>query len=574
MRTTTTHTALVNVLGVVYLHRKTEDGGDLYLTRFAESHQEHLKIHNWYEESWFARHRVRLLGTSSVYRVPTRRINGTSLDLVVKHNRVGEDVPLNTHTLQEFMSAEFNSPWEEFALVMEMGDKHVGQWFQWVKVQRPLAIYVPPQRMQAWQSGRSRAKINRIQARHPGVDLDILKQYKLVYEWIRGKNLVEIFEHIKVEMPDLVHHLKTMQKKALDDLTVKGYLMADMKPEHVIIAEDDCSRIEGLGGNGDAGAASKQVDLIYHLLEVGKYSVIDYELLFRTPEHEDKVKATRRHCYLDDMKDRLEPTPLPSHLSRTEILGVPYVFGHAESTGGRMWVVGRNARLFDYFLPERWRKTPSLGLSEFNEVFYTVTKDNIHLVWETSRVGEFPADSKFRPDEIAKIRHHGINSPFEEAAISQDLNSRGIHAVYVRAIYVTGSLKVEMSVDPRRYRSHQDIVDIDGNPVLAAEHNYITIRGYYNGPDEWVPENEDQLLKPVDLVKAVHRNLINKKQSRDYLDMVIARLEKAGYDGSLLKANDLLLAVNARGEIVKDRSGEPDLIICNFETLWKTSGAA
>jgi len=207
-------------------------------------------------------------------------------------------------------------------------------------------------------------------------------------------------------------------------------------------------------------------------------------------------------------------------------------------------------------------------------VFYTVTKDNIHLVWETSRVGEFPADSKFRPDEIAKIRHHGINSPFEEAAISQDLNSRGIHAVYVRAIYVTGSLKVEMSVDPRRYRSHQDIVDIDGNPVLAAEHNYITIRGYYNGPDEWVPENEDQLLKPVDLVKAVHRNLINKKQSRDYLDMVIARLEKAGYDGSLLKANDLLLAVNARGEIVKDRSGEPDLIICNFETLWKTSGAA
>jgi len=101
-------------------------------------------------------------------------------------------------------------------------------------------------------------KINRIQARHPGVDLDILKQYKLVYEWIRGKNLVEIFELIKVEMPDLVHHLTTMQKKALDDLTVKGYLMADMKPEHVIIEEDDCDRIEQLGGNGDAGAAASR----------------------------------------------------------------------------------------------------------------------------------------------------------------------------------------------------------------------------------------------------------------------------------------------------------------------------
>jgi hypothetical protein len=574
MRTNSHSTALVNVLGVVYLHRKTEDGGDLYLTRFAEPHQEHLEISNWYEESWFAQHRVRLLGTSSVYRVPTRRVNGTTLDLVVKHNRVGEDVPLNTHTLQEFMSAEFNSPWEEFALVMEMGDKHFGQQLQWVKVQRPLAIYVPPQRMQAWQSGRSLSKINRIQARHPGVDLDILKQYKLVYEWIRGKNLVELFEHIKIDIPDIVHHLKTMQTKALGDLQHKGYLMADMKPEHVIIEETDCDRIERAGPKGDTETARKQVDLIYRLLEIGKYSVIDYELLFRTPEHEDRVKATRRHSYLDDMKDRLEPTPLPSHLSRTEILGVPYVFGYAESTGGRMWVVGRNGRLFDYFLPERWRKTPSLSQSEFNEVFYTVTKDNIHLVWETSRVGEFPADSKFSSDEITKIRQNGINSPFEEAAISQDLNSRGIHAVYVRAIYVTGSLKVEMSVDPRRYQTHRDIVDIDGNPVLAAEHNYITIRGYYNGPDEWVPENEDQLLTPVDLGKAVRRNLISMQQSREYLGLVIARLKHAGYDGALLKPNDLLLAVNARGQIVKERSGEPDLIICNFETLWKLHGPA
>jgi hypothetical protein len=573
MRTASQHTALVNVLGVVYLHRKTEDGGDLYLTRFAEPHQEHLEIQNWYEESWFAKHRVRLLGTSSVYRVPTRQINGTRLDLVVKHNRVGEDVPLNTHTLQEFMSAEFNSPWEEFALVMEMGDKYFGQQLQWVKVQRPLAIYVPPQRMQVWQSGRSRSKINRIQARHPGVDLDILKQYKLVYEWIRGKNLVELFERIKIDIPDIVHHLKTMQTKALGDLMHKGYLMADMKPEHVIIEEDDCVRIEQAGPTGDPASARKQVDLIYHLLEVGKYSVIDYELLFRTPEHEDRVKATRRCCYLDDMKDRLDPTPLPSHLSRTEILGVPYVFGHAESTGGRMWVVGRNGRLFDYFLPERWRKTPSLSLSAFNEVFYTVTKDNIHLVWETSRVGEFPADSKFSPEEIAKIRRHGINSPFEEAAVSQDLNGRGIHAVYIRAIYVTGSLKVEMSVDSRRYQSHRDIVDIDGNPVLAAEHNYITIRGYYNGPDEWVPEHEGQLLTPVDLVKAIQRNLIDVKQGREFLEKVIARLKDAGYDGSLLKANDLLLTVNARGDIVKDRTGEPDLIICNFETLWKIDAA-
>jgi hypothetical protein len=561
--------ALVNVLGVVYIHTKTEDGGDLYLTRFAESHQEQLQIKNWYEDNWFTEHRVRLLGTSSVYRVPTRRVNGTSLDLVVKNCRVGEDVPLNTHTLEEFVSAEFNSPWEEFALVMEMADKQVGQRLEWIRAQRPLAIYVPPQKMQLWQSGRSRAKINRIRARHPGIDVDILKQYKLIYEWICGKNLVEIFEHIRIDLPDLVYHLQTMQKKAFDDLSKKGYLMADMKPEHVILDAEDCERIEQMSMDGGVEAARKKVDMVYHLLDVGKYSVIDYELLFRTPEHEDRVKASRRHFYLDDMRDRFNPTPLPSHLSRMEILGVPYIFGRAESTGGRMWVVGRNGRLFDYFLPERWRKTPCLSLSEDNEVYYTVTKDNIHLVWETSRVGEIPTSKKYNAEEIEKIRKYGINSPFEEFAISQTLNEKGIHTVYVRAIYMTGSLKIEISADSRKYQSHRNIIDPDGNLALAAERNYITIRGYYNGPDDWVSRQGDVLLKPVDLQKAIRKKIIDEAQCAMFLEKVIGRLRNAGYDGSLLKANDLLMVLDSNGEIVKDSSGSPDIIICNFEIIWK-----
>jgi hypothetical protein len=456
---------------------------------------------------------------------------------------------------------------------MEMGDKHFGQRLEWIKVQRPLAIYVPPQRMQLWQSGRSRSKINRIRARHPGIDIDILKQYKLVYEWIRGKNLVEIFEHLKLEIPDIVIHLKTMQMKAFDDLSKKGYHMADMKPEHVILDEDDCKRLEEAGRKGN-GSAAQQVDMVYHLLNVGKYSVIDYELLFRTPEHEDRVKASRRHSYLDDMRDRLNPTPLPSHLTRMEIFGVPYIFGHAESTGGRMWVVGRNARLFDYFLPERWRKTPSLSLSDANEVYYTVTKDNIHLVWETSRVGEIPDDKKFSHDEIERIKRYGMNSPFEEFAIAQELNELGIHAVYVRAIYMTGSAKVERSIDPRKYESHKDLLDSDGNPVLGDDHNYITIRGFYNGPDEWVSKHEGELLSPIDLRKAVKKNIITDSQCRAILEKVIARLREAGYDGSLLKPNDLLFAIDSKGEIMKEKSGEPDVIICNFEVIWKASDQA
>ncbi len=572
---------LVNVLGIVYVHTKTSDGGDLYLTLFAESFQEHLAIENWYEKKWFNEHKIRLEGTSSVYKVPTKEVKGKCLELVVKNCRVGEDVPIDTHTLQEFCDAEFNSPWEEFALNDELREGRYGPKDVNVNIQHPMAIYVPPEKMQLWQSGRSRSKINRIRAKHPGIDLDILKQYKLIYRWIRGKSLTEVFQHIDINKTEREHHVKAMNDKVFEDLKKKGFLVADMKPEHIIISEADTGYIEEIGrtkkidaskeqaGGRQGQAGGRQVDFLYHLINDGKYSVVDYELLLRTPEHEDEVKYSRRHSYLDDQRDRFKPTPLPDHLSYMEIFDVPYIYGHAESTGGHLWVVGRNARLFDYFLPERWRKTPYLQLSDTKEVFYTITKDNIHLVWRTSLVGEKPSGEDIEYD--MKVNRFGINSPFEEFAIAHTLNQLGIPCVYVRAIYMTGSTKIEPSNDFRKYETHQNILDPEGNTVLQENHNYITIRGYYNGPDHWVAEHESSLFAPIDLSKATSKGILDESQCQRHLDKVKEKLENAGYDGSLLKTNDLLVIMGNNGKLMKSNTGEPEVIICNFELIWKIS---
>ncbi len=559
---------LVNVLGVVYFHSKTSDGGDLYLTRFADAYHEHFEIENWYERSWFNSHKTRLIGTSSVFRVPTKEVDGTSLDLVVKNCRVGEDVPVDTHTLQEFCDAEFNSPWEEFSLVMELRENLYGPKEMNLDTQLPMAIYVPPERMQTWQSGRSRSRINRITAKHPGIDLDILKQYKLIYEWIKGMSIRECFDYIDINRDEMIEHLKTLNAKAHEDLNKKGYLVADMKPEHVIISEQDAGYIEELGRSRDRNAYKEQVASLYRIVREGRYSLIDYELLLRTPEHDEEVKSSRRHSYLYDQRHRFEPAPLPVYLSQAEIYGVPYLYGHAESTGGRLWVVGRAPHLFDYFLPERWRKTPSLKLSPTKEVFYTITKDNIHLVWETSRVGEMPAGDEEGARE-PKVRQFGINSPFEEFAIAHELNRLGITTVYARAIYMTGSKKIEASTDPRKYESHKDLLDPEGNPVLQENYNYITIRGYYNGPDQWVAEHSDALYTPVDLTRAIYQGIIDRRQSDVFLETVKEKLWNCGFDGSLLKANDLLLAIDSAGKIMNNKNGEPEVIICNFELIWK-----
>ena len=130
---------------------------------------------------------------------------------------------------------------------------------------------------------------------------------------------------------------------------------------------------------------------------------------------------------------------------------------------------------------------------------------------------------------------------------------------------------MEASTDLRKYESHKNILDPEGNPVLQETHNYITIRGYYNGPDQWVAEHEEALYTPVDLSKAVYNRLINEEQCREFLDAVKAKLKQNGFDGSSLRANDLLLAVDDKKEIMRSNSGDPVVIICNFELIWKIS---
>ncbi len=119
-----------------------------------------------------------------------------------------------------------------------------------IYTQAPLAIYVPPERMQLWQSGRSRSKINKIMARHPGIDLDILRQYKLVYGWIKGKNVVEALLDIGLSSERLAAALAPLTKKAIDDLDAKGYVVADMKPQHIIIGEEYTCILDEINASG------------------------------------------------------------------------------------------------------------------------------------------------------------------------------------------------------------------------------------------------------------------------------------------------------------------------------------
>ncbi len=151
----------LRVLGVNYVHLKTDQGDDLYITQYGAPFYRHLLPENWYEPEWFKEKRERLVGTGTVYKVPTKAVPGCvtpSINLTVKWSRVGQDVPLDTFTLYKNINAEFNTPFEEFALLEELRQGEYGPRSLRILTQKPLAIYVPSERLQLWQTGRSRKK--------------------------------------------------------------------------------------------------------------------------------------------------------------------------------------------------------------------------------------------------------------------------------------------------------------------------------------------------------------------------------------------------------------------------------
>jgi hypothetical protein len=220
----------VSLLGVDYLHLQTSGGSELYLTRFGARFQQQLLPENWYESEWFTGKRTRLLGTSTIYRLPTKPVRGLSLNLVVRFSRVGEDVPIDAKSENRNIDVEFNSPFEEFAAVMQLRTIRPR-----IFTKKPLAIFIPGERLQLWQTGRLESKIAAKLARHPDAQIDILRQYILLYGWIEGLNAVEAFERLATTASLEEGFLSDMTRRATQDLEHHGFRMADIKPEHVVL---------------------------------------------------------------------------------------------------------------------------------------------------------------------------------------------------------------------------------------------------------------------------------------------------------------------------------------------------
>ena len=534
----------VAILGISYIHLKFPNHDDLYVTPFGLRCIGNILPFQYTGER-FRDNSRRLKGTSFVYQVQTKDKEGSPLDIVLKWNRMAQDVPGATGLIGE--DAEFNSPFEEFALALELKDVAENSVFDF-EIQNPLAIYVPSEKAAVAEWGRAEWIMERIIKSHENAEIDMERAYAVVYEWLDGIDAVMAKDNGLLSEANI----EELTLRVEQEMNILGFEVADRKPHHIIVQVQEEHSLE------------RKADNQIH------YGLVDYELLHHTPESERDYLRERRKEYLTRQAKRFTPKDFvfPHNRYPVTIMGVDYIYGHCESSGGAAWVVGRDPSLFDYFLPERWRRTPKTQISESQAMYHTVTKDNINLVWAYSNCGVAPNMDPYYASE-EKMLNHGYNSPFEEIALALELNDRGVLTTYPRAVYMTGH-ETNISkdiIDNSRFVSHAQILTPDGYPVLREGRAYITIWGYFNGPDEMLAVEDGNYYTGITALHAYKRGLITMEFYSRLLNETRERLADAGFEDINLRGSHITLSFDRWGHLIGKGPDNPEVRISNFEFL-------
>jgi hypothetical protein len=505
---------LVRAFGVEYAHLGPPEGGDLYVTREGWPHVATLTPDRWYVNGRYKTDGVRMhTASGTVYHLRLPEHHARPLELVVKFSRVAQDVPLVLATqfpakvtAEQFAAARFNSPMEEFGLLAELRRAARGPGRR-LLTQRPLAIYAPPEEFDLWELGRQTSSFHshRLQLAEDQIDsvkaieLDIRRIYVLLFGWISGRDAEECFDAGLLDEGEL-HALSSRVATELDEA---GFLVLDNKPRHFILRQRS------------DGSLLRQRD--------GRlaFGLVDFELLQRTAEHQERHKAERRERYWH-LQFGARPSAPESNLRHTRVFGVDYTFGTTPD-GGRLWVVGHEPELFDYFIPDRWRRTTREKISATSEVYHSRSRDQVDIVYRRSRVGLLP-----RADPLTaagrSIREAGYNSPFEEFALAVRLREMGIRTVFPRAIYETGheTVKAFRLRDPRRYANHARCLSPEEppRPTLRPDHDYYTIWDTYRGADPLPPPGRRAAGGALGLDRARELGLLSADETAEALARV------------------------------------------------------
>ena len=137
-----------------------------------------------------------------------------------------------------------------------------------------------------------------------------------------------------------------------------------------------------------------------------------------------------------------------------------------------------------------------------------------------------------------------------------------------RRVDVTGE-----NCDDRRYAALKDLRTPDGEPAVRKDHDYITIWGFWTGPDELLAMHHEPVYQGINLDEALNSQII----SPETRDLLIAQahnnLARIGLENPCLTSDQLLLSLTSNQKLVLDLHGRPEVRFCNFELIRRQNNA-
>ena len=122
-------------------------------------------------------------------------------------------------------------------------------------------------------------------------------------------------------------------------------------------------------------------------------------------------------------------------------------------------------------------------------------------------------------------------------------------------------------VDENRYETHAEFQTLESQPILNRQHEYLTIWGYWNGPDDVLAVKDEPIYTGIDALAAYREGRLSQREYMKVVRVAKRRMADRGIEDLSLRGNHLLLSIDRDGRLALDETGLPLVRICNFELL-------
>ncbi len=109
---------------------------------------------------------------------------------------------------------------------------------------------------------------------------------------------------------------------------------------------------------------------------------------------------------------------------------------------------------------------------------------------------------------------------------------------------------------------------------MREDFDYITIWGFWNGPDELLALQDGRFYQAFNAKRAFAEKMISREVMEELMQMKARRLARCGFEDLNPKPDHLLISFGPDMHLVLGTTGKPEVRLCNFELVRRRDNTA